>query len=216
MDKNVPKNLIYFIWWNKRNGMLKYNLDLLEQYLHMFDGQRIIKVASALRKDLPAFLKEAELVKNDPVLGEAPHFKESLTHIKGGYTFYGHAKGVSRDANRPLKWWVKQLYKGNLDTPPNLTDYRVSGCFGKLRPGSEQVPVPWHYSGSFYWFTEEILNRYSQRGIPDNIDNRWFTENFPGWLALEEEAEFRLHSSKSLKYNCYSKEFWRHNQHLIP
>lgn len=213
MDETIQKNLIYFIWWNPDNGMLHFNLELLEQYIHLFD-HKIIKIAEP-KGGLPDFLKDSQIVKNDKHLGEAPHFKESLKHVEKGVTFYGHAKGVARPVNDPLKWWVSQLYKGNLDTQPDLENYLVSGCFGKLQPHPVNVPVPWHYSGSFFWFREEILARYRTTEIPAEIDNRWFTENFCGWLAKKEEAEFRLHSNEQPEYKCYSKHFWNQNKHLI-
>ena len=214
MDKNIPKNLIYFIWWKPENGMLKFNLNLLEQYIHLFD-HKIIRIADG-NGPLPDFLKDAQIVKNHRGLGEAPHFKESLKEIKEGVTFYGHAKGVARPVNNPLKWWVTQLYKGNLDSPPNLKGYLTSGCFGKFGAYPLNVTVPWHYSGSFFWFTQEILERYKKSIAPASIDNRWFTENFCGWLAKKEEAEFRLHSNDRSEHKCYSERFWERNKHLIP
>jgi len=215
MDKVVSKNLIYFIWWNNDNGMLMYNLELLERYIDLFDN-KTIKIADGKKNDIPGFLRGAQIVTNYSNMGEVPHFKHSLEEIQGGITFYGHAKGISRKTNNPLKWWVKQLYQGNLESEPNLDDYLVSGCFGKLRVGSRNVPVPWHYSGSFFWFTEEVLGRYKKTSIPRGIDNRWFTENFCGWLVDKEEAEFRLYSSDELRINCYSEDFWQKNKHLIP
>ena len=196
--------------------MLKFNLDLVERYIGLFDGLRIIKIADGKKHQLPEFLKDAEIVDNDPVNGEAPHFKRSIKQITFGHTFYAHAKGISRPVNKPLKWWIEQLYKGNLDSKPNLKDHMVSGCFGKLRPGSIQVPVPWHYSGSFFWFRQEIVERYRLMKVPANIDNRWFTENFCGWLVKQKEAEFRLHASADHIYNLYSEKFWAKHTHLIP
>lgn len=181
----------------------------------LFD-RKIIRVAGANKRELPGFLSEARIVENDPVLCENPHFKESLKEIQEGVTFYGHAKGVSREVNNPLKWWVEQLYRGNLDTPPDLETYLVSGCFGKLRVGSKNVPMPWHYSGSFFWFTQEVLDRYRTRTVPINIDSRWFTENFCGWLVDQQEAEFRLHVSAEIGYNCYADYFWQRHPHLKP
>lgn len=209
-------NLIYFIWWNKDNGMLDFNLRLLEQYIGMFDGKRIIKIADVKPYQIPDFLKEAEIVHNDPINGESQHFKDSLSQIDQGYTFYAHAKGVSRVVNKPLRWWVTQSYHGNLKTRPDLDGYLTSGCFGKLRAGSSRVPVPWHYSGSFFWFRKEVVDRYLSKRVPEMIDTRWFTECFCGWLVDKEDAQFRLHSSDEHKYNCYSEDFWSKYSHLIP
>jgi len=217
----MKKNLIYFIYWRPENGMLHFNLQLLKKYINQFDGKRIIKVAIDdpglnYHAVIPSWLN-ARIVKNDPEYNEARHFRDSLTEIgTEGVTFYAHAKGVTRTVNDPLKWWVELMYKGNLETEPDLTNYIFSGCFGKLRKGSKNVPVPWHYSGTFYWFqNEQVLSRYVTSRIPSEINNRWFSENFPGWIAKQSEAEFRIYSSGASKYNCYSHCFWEQNSHLL-
>lgn len=222
MDKAVKKNLIYFIYWKPENGMLHFNLGLLKRYIDMFDGIRIIKIAVDepdldWSRVVPEWLN-AKIVTNDPQYNEAQHFRDSLEEIgTDGVTFYAHAKGVSRAVNGQLKWWVELMYKGNLEAEPNLSgNHLFSGCFGKLRPGSVQVPVPWHYTGTFYWFRNApVIWRYNDMDIPDNINNRWFTENFPGWIARQEEAEFKLYSSAKHKYNCYRQDFWDENKHLL-
>lgn len=197
--------------------MLEFNLRRMDQYLHLFDGQIIVKVAGVARKDLPdcyEILRNAELVYNLPT-HEAEHFKESLSRLRrdGSVTFYAHAKGVSREPTDELKMWVDLMYRGNLQSPPNLKNKLFSGCFAKLRKGSVNVPVPWHYSGTFYWFrNDEVLRRYANSKIPGSIDNRWFTENFPGWIARKEEAELRLYSTADQRCNFYSPKFWSRNR----
>lgn len=219
MDNSVAKNLIYFIWWNPDSIMLEYNLRFLKKYINVFDGQRIIKIAYDKYSPPKSVVRDlgAEIVSNDPVLNEAPHFKESLSRLNNnGITFYAHAKGVSRQVNKPLMLWVKIMYDYNLKTLPDLSQKLFSGCFGKLRPGSEQVPVDWHYSGSFYWFrNDEVLRRYNSQNIPKNIDNRWFTENFPGWIAKQEEVEFKVYASDEKGFNLYSEKFWMKNPKLL-
>lgn len=226
MDNTVRKNLIYFIWWNPCSEMLFFNLRLMDEYIHLFDGLRIIKIAGvgALNEsvyiDYP-WLKKAEFVENDIRFNEARHFMDSLSRVPrddNSITFYGHAKGVSRHVNNPLKYWVEMLYRGNLGIEPDLSEKLFSGCFGILRLLQGPVSVPWHYSGSFYWFrTKEVLSRFdeSKDSIPQIIWNRWFTENFPGWIAKEKEAEFKLHVEKENLPNCYSDHFWRVNRTLL-
>lgn len=223
MVNAVKKNLIYFIYWEPSNGMLYFNLYLMNKYFNLFDGLRIVKVAGVTSipedalKSFP-FLKEAEFVKNDPVYHERPHFISSLTRLPfdDSITFYAHAKGISRPVNNPLKWWVELMYKGNLEKIPDLSKKLFSGCFGKLRVGSVQVPVPWHYTGSFYWFkTKEVMDRYCSKEITEDIDNRWFTENFPGWLARQDEVLFNIYASDEKRFNCYREDFWAANMHLL-
>jgi len=219
IGKGMKKNLIYFIWWNPDIGMLEYNLDLIEKYLDIFDGEVFVIVAGAFIETLPnrKIFQNVHLKTglNDPINGERDYFKYFLHLLpkEDSITFYAHAKGVSRVVNDPLKWWVKLLYEGNLETFPDLETNLFSGCFGKLRP-SRQCPLGWHYSGSFFWFkTKEVLERYETSDIPKEIDNRWFTENFPALIAKQDEAEFRLWSGNERKMNFYSHDWWnRHTE----
>jgi hypothetical protein len=221
MDNAVRKNLIYFIYWSPENGMLEYNLSLLERYIHIFDGEVIcINVGMeekywSLQKKYTKFTNKITIdnyADNDPVNGEKDYFKYALTLLPkdDSITFYAHAKGVSRMVNRPLKWWVKLLYKGNLDSLPDMKNHIFSGCFGKLRTASTQCPLEFHYSGSFFWFkTKEVLERYEKkRIIPKEIDTRWFTENFPAFIAKEHECEFRLWSGNERGMNFYGDKWW--------
>jgi hypothetical protein len=215
----MKRNLIYFIYWSPENGMLEYNLNLIERYLTMFDG-KIIVILAGTDKEKPKRFSNYSLwdntmfvfVNNDPECGEKNHFKLALKLLPkdDSITFYAHAKGVSRVVNRPLKWWVKLLYKGNLDTMPDLDHHIFSGCFGKLRGASPQCPLDFHYSGSFFWFkTKVVLKRYEKKLIiPKDIDTRWFTENFPAFIAKQEECEFRLWSGDEKGMNFYSDKWW--------
>jgi hypothetical protein len=217
MDKAVRKNLIYFIYWSPENGMLEYNLNLIERYLTMFDGKIIVILAGTDKEEHKRFINYSlwdntmfVFVNNDPEFGEKNHFKLALKLLPedDSITFYAHAKGVSRVVNDPLKWWVKLLYEGNLETLPNMETNLFSGCFGKLR-ASTQCPLGWHYSGSFFWFkTKEVLERHEKIKIPKEIDNRWFTENFPALIAKDHECEFRLWSGNERSMNFYSHDWW--------
>ena len=220
--KGMKKNLIYFIYWSPKNGMLEYNLSLLERYLHLFDGQILLISAGydlfeheeiAIEYFGDDLYEKMVIVPNDPINGEKEYFKKALNLLPkdDSITFYAHAKGVSRVVNDPLRWWVKLLYEGNLETLPNMETNLFSGCFGKLRP-SRQCPLGWHYSGSFFWFkTRQVLERYEKTKIPKEIDNRWFTENFPALIAKQDEAEFRLWSGNERKMNFYAYDWW--NRH---
>ena len=217
----MKRNLIYYIYL-KDCPALWLNLELMDKYIHLFDGQIIIKMAGVvdniniIGQKYPWILN-AELVPNYPT-HEAPHFKQALSELdltEPRMTFYAHAKGVSRPWNKALERWIRLMYMGNLERVPNLWDNLFFGCFGKLRRGSDQVPVPWHYSGTFYWMnTVPVLSRFYKMAIPPEIDNRWFTENFPGWIAGEDEVMFNIHASDEKGYNLYSEKFWSKHPEL--
>jgi hypothetical protein len=105
MESALKKNLIYFIYWDPKSLMLDFNIRFLRKYIGLFNGQKIIKIAVDGVKPPKYLIKElnAEIVPNDPILNEAPHFKESLSRLTNeGITFYAHAKGISREPTGPL------------------------------------------------------------------------------------------------------------------
>jgi len=206
--------------------MLFFNLRLMNDYINYFDGLVTIKIAGVNSLDESVYiqfpwLRKAEFVENDLRLHEARYFLDSFSKLPkndNSITFYCHAKGVSRPVDEALKYWVELLYRGNLETGPNLESNLFSGCFGILKVGSNEVCVPWHYGGSFYWFnTKKVVERFDLYNgkMPSQIWNRWFTENFPGWMANENEAEFKLYSSKDHNISCYSIQFWRFHSELL-
>lgn len=208
-------NLIYYIYWKPENGMLDLNLDYLSRYIHLFDT-KIIKISGVEKVpahyiELYPFLKDAIYVENNDK-HEAEHFKQSLEQVNGCITFYAHAKGVSREVTPERIKWVRHLYVYSLCKVPDLSDKLFCGCFGKIRPGSKKVPTRWHYTGTFYWFrTDEVKQRYSKMKMPKNINTRWFTECFPGWIATEDEAIIRLFSSHKKNYSLANPEWWQKN-----
>ena len=210
MGVNIPKNLIYFIYYGgKITHYHKLNLSLLNKYWSLFDGKKVVKVAvdgraflEPLKKLLPSDC-QIEIVENNPVLGESVHFIDSINRVKDGITFYAHCKGVSRPIWRGLDLWINQLYKGNLNMIPDLNTKLFSGTCGKLLPCPPYVPQDFHYSGSFYWFnTEKVKAR-----IKDYQMDRYLTERFPGIIAKASECNFVYpYSTKNL--NFYDEKTW--------
>jgi hypothetical protein len=209
MVANVPKNLIYFIYFDGYiNHYHRLNLEYLCKYLHLFDGQKIVKIAVnnnsclALVKLLPKDCKY-EVVQNDPNLGEGQHFLESLNRINDGITFYAHCKGVSRPKWKGLDMWVKTLYENNLEVIPDLIYKIFSGTCAKLVPCPPYVPQDFHYSGSFYWFnTAKVKSR--AMGFEAN---KYLTERFPSLMANKRECDFVYPWFKS-NPNLYQEITW--------
>jgi hypothetical protein len=210
MGVDVPKNLIYFIYYGgKITHYHRLNLKLLLKYWHVFDGKKVVKVAidcktflEPLKSLLPSDC-EIEIVQNNPVFGESVHFIDSINKVNDGITFYAHCKGVSRPIWRGLDLWIEHSYKGNLETIPDLSNKVFSGVCGKLLACPPYVPQDFHYSGSFYWFnTEKVKAR-----LKDYEMNRYLTERFPAIIAKRSECLFAYpYSEKNL--NFYDEKTW--------
>jgi hypothetical protein len=178
----------------------------------VFDGQKIVKIAVdgdySVAPIIEMLPKDCEyrIVKNVTQTGECNHFLESLVEVKGGMTFYGHCKGVTRPAWRGLDMWITHLYRKNLTDVPRLGDKIFAGVCGKLLPCPPYVPEPFHYSGSFYWFaTDKVKARLKNKKI---VMEKYVTERFPGMMATEDECIFGFASSNQ-PLNFYEERTWR-------
>jgi hypothetical protein len=210
MGVNVPKNLIYFIYYcGKITHYHRLNLSLLRKYWSVFDGKKVVKVAvdgraflEPLKSLLPSDCK-IEIVDNNRIMGESVHFIDSIGKVDDGITFYAHCKGVSRPIWRGLDQWIEHSYKGNLETIPDLSNKLFSGVCGKLLPCPPYVPQDFHYSGSFYWFnTEKVKSRLKTYEM-----DRYLTERFPAIIAKKNECLFGYpYSDKNL--NFYDEKTW--------
>lgn len=211
MGNDVKKNLIYFIYFNgELNWYHIYNLAFLDAYWDVFNGDIIVKIAVdsdySVEKVSSLLPKECEyeVVKNDPVNGEAFHFLESVNRVNGGITFYAHCKGVTRQRSLGLDIWISRLYNSNLSKVPDMKNIVFSGICGKVVPCPPFVPEPFHYSGSFYWFdTERVKPRIINLPV-----NKYLTERFPAMVAGYGECVFG-HPSGWLNLNYYAEETWK-------
>ena len=120
------KNLIYFCYFKESHisEYTLYNLKALNNYIHNFDGQKIVKIAvddTSINNDhlvslFPGF--EVEIVKNHPEHRESEYFIDSIKQIqnKDSLTFYAHNKGGTTDDyhDDTIKCWLSSMYFFNL------------------------------------------------------------------------------------------------------
>lgn len=219
----MVKNLIYFCYLknSKIGEFTTYHLSLINKYLHLFDGQRLVKIAvDDLRIDnshLKNLFKrcDVEIVKNHPKHRESEYFIESIKEIKNknSLTFFAHNKGGSNEySDDAHKLWVLSMYFFNLEAPylkqteKGLNKDKVfSGILRKTVKCPPWVRSAWHYSGDFYWFhTGKLLE------IPgwDNFTKGKFAmESFPG-KKVSLDKSMCTFISKDYNFETYSKKEW--------
>ena len=190
---NKIKNLIYYCYFENSeiNEYAKYNLELLNKYLPIFNGQKIVKIAvDDLTKDNSHLIKffpncDTQIVQNNKETRESEYFIQSIKEIKdrNSITFFAHNKGSkSGDGNEVIKHWLLSMYFFNLDgmylkfVENNLfRDKTFSGIMRITTPCSPWVNSDWHYSGTFFWFnTDKLFNIDGW----DNFTKGRFSRNF--------------------------------------
>ncbi|MBY6263643.1 hypothetical protein EI613_17230 [Azospirillum sp. 412522] len=165
----TPKrNLIYHIW-PVRDSLWRWNLEQLLHRIELFNGRRIVGIASDARADTPAEVQAMLeghgcefIVRPNRPTGEVETFPIMLRSLRSEepneVTFYGHAKGVKyREAIPPqVRRWTEVLYRTTLDNwggvRTALDHHVMAGSFRRLgRIAPHRFLGDWHYSGTFFW-----------------------------------------------------------------
>ena len=187
------RNLIYHIWPRKGNGVWQWNVEQLLKRIEQFDGVRSIGVATSADADnLVEVQRTFDGVRvdhwiefpNDPQMGEAQTFVKLIECVPVGdnsITFRGHAKGVRYDDPLLHREWTEMLYEICLDDPDHvaaaLEQFPLAGpfCVDNRWPGGNRFG--WYFSGGFYWFTSDILQKPNATAIRNDY---WGAELWPG------------------------------------
>jgi len=188
-DPITVRNLIYHVYPLRKNNEWIRNLQQLRRRLHLFNGKRVVAVATAPNLDHPDFVaavlgKNVEylICPNDPRLREVQTFLPLLQAVRSTTnheaTFYAHTKGCSQhhDLNRDtllaIRYWRNRMYHELLDHYPTifcaLADYAAAGCF-KINVSQQTPPLmtsptgltsgDWHFAGTYFWFRHDRIFR---------------------------------------------------------
>ena len=196
------RHLLYHVMPIRGNGVWQWNLDRLKARLSLFTGGRLVALATDHRTDTAEAVKaylgdgvEYLEFANDPGLREVLTFLPMLERVASyvspnDYTFYGHAKGVTKAVNRAVSVhpWTNVMYETCLDYWPLVQEVLqrqpVCGSFKKVGRGFASAGG-WHYSGTFFWVrNKELFGRTWRR-----IDRTWWgVEAYPGLQFTPEEA----------------------------
>jgi hypothetical protein len=175
------RNLLYNCCPQECNEEWRLNVEKLNQYADIFNGQRLIIVREGEAivplhkvKDVFSFDAEFILLPNDPVLHEVPGFIDILGKLKSTNpqeaTFYAHTKGTRNrmyNVHAPLesiRRWRDMMYEQNLSNPSIdelLQTYACVGCFRSKKPFPKVLisgaDSSWHYDGNFWWVNHARL-----------------------------------------------------------
>lgn len=229
------RHLAYFVYPHAQSGgaVWRWNIDKLKRRLSLFNGRRVIGIAtddstepaSAVREALAGCDCEFLEKPNNPALKEVALYTDLLGRVSH-YTgpehalFYGHAKGVTsrgwtaaQGNQRAIQLWAESLYETCLDHWPAvarlLRDYPIAGPFKRNGYRFPEAPDPsrctWHYSGSFRWHRCADLFARDWR----NVQQWWCGgEMQPGELFHTDEAACIAGEFEEVGLALYTDEFW--------
>lgn len=194
------RNLIYYAYFNVDNipNYIHQHIFLLKKYSYVFDGEKIVYIATddKITPDVESKLKSyfdflnanITVVKNNPDTRESEYFIQQLEDLKkvkreGSITFYAHTKGSTYDTNDNVLKWLVSMYFFNLESQnlsnieSNLVDKTFAGIFRIGFPCPPWVTVDWHYSGTFFWFSDKLFDIDTWNV---NVKDRFSVESYPG------------------------------------
>lgn len=214
------RHLLYHIYPHQENGAWQFNCDQLLKRIDLFDGRRMVAIATGPETDsaadVKAYLAGHDIAfreyRNDHGKQEMISFRdqiEALSKIgRRDAIFRAHAKGVThstkatRRHGRPrADFWtthmpklVASLYESNLDSwdevRQGLETHPFVGAY-KIYNAFQSL-YRWAYAGSFYWFDAQAVYRRNWRKIGGAF---YHCEAWPGDVvpAIEGACLFHDH-----------------------
>lgn len=220
---NPVRHLLYHILPISGNGVWQRNVGQILRRIKLFNGHRVVAICTGPRLDPPDHVKDQFAghvhefieVPNNPGLREVATFEKLFERVESvndqHFTFYGHAKGVTRPSSHPAHPWADLLHQVNLDHWPlveqQLREFPVTGAFKKFGRGwrEKDSNSDWHYSGSFFWFRNQDL--FSQ---PDwrKIDQFWSgIEPYISQHFKSKDGGSLFHEGRVPALNLYDKKY---------
>lgn len=197
------RHLLYFVYPRSHNGVWQKNIDQLLLRIALFNGRRVMAIASDDKADPAGMVRESVAghgfefidVPNTPKLREVIAWLPLWERVAGctgpnDYTFFAHAKGVTRDRMRTAHAWTTLMYEANLDYWPVverlLQTHPIAGALKKLGHKFNRSKLSqWIYAGTFYWVRNRDFFARDWRSVEQEW---WGTEYYPGVLFSVEEG----------------------------
>lgn len=175
----TKRNLLYHVTPFASNDIWRRNIQQLVRRLDLFNGRRVIAVATGeglaspeeVRTSLGHLDVEIMPHPNSRELRENATFLKLLERVASTdpseATFYAHAKGVAKDilcSGDPVgsRYWRNAMYHELLDDWERiaelLEEYPVVGTHRRHHAEQPQIypdgqsSSDWHFAGTFFWF----------------------------------------------------------------
>lgn len=195
------RNLAMFVLPCRGNTMWQWNCAEIARRAHLFNGKRLVYVASDPRLNTATIDEVAERLRpltplmipvaNNRRLREATVFPDMLSRMRSTSpheaTFFCHAKGVTRTED--VRPWTSAMYAGLLDAWPRvdelLTHHAIVGAVLSHQVCRVLGYVPWHYPGTFYWFSHSATFDGRDLSAPQITHG---AEAWPATVFSREEA----------------------------
>lgn len=208
LPPDVTRHLTYHVWPVRERGTWQHNIDQLLKRIDLFNGRRIMGIATgpgaepaeAVKEYVAGHGFEFVVLSNSRKLREVvtwlpmlellePHAREP-----GNVVFSAHAKGV-RHAAKPdddgstVHRWATAMYDVLLDSWDDvraaLDSHPFVGLFKRTNAFRTPSNNVWHYSGTFFWWRADVIFRRNWR----RVDRRFYgVESWPGLMAKREEG----------------------------
>jgi hypothetical protein len=215
------RHLTYFVY-PKTEDSWKWNLQELSKRWELFNGKRILGIASDDQSAKPqAVIDYAAslgmtfdhvlVAKNKAKLREVVLFEPMLKLLhpqsagENEVVFSGHAKGQKYIDSSYTRDWADVMYRVNLDHWPSVENALSTSLFaGAFREyGLFHRGFDWIYSGTFYWWRLAEIGKRQW----NNVD-QWFggTESWPGKLCDPRESACLFMNNST---RLYDKSYWK-------
>jgi len=197
------RHLLYYVYPRRWNGRWQNNVRQLLRRIDLFDGRRVIAIATDDKTDAAADVRAAfdghrcEFIEltNVPALREVIAWLplwERVAAFTGphDYTFFAHAKGVTRASARTAHKWATLMYEACLDYWPVVEQLlQRHPIVGALKKNGHRFNrdrrSEWIYAGTFYWIRNCDFYTRDWRSVEQQW---WGTEYMPGVLYSSAEA----------------------------
>lgn len=229
--------LLFHFFSDWQHDMAMYHLYFLSKIQNLFKEVIISFSHRDLRKDSALSEKIARGVLDHPCLtflhntnnkrlGETTsfyHLLKRIDPIKDDYIFYAHSKGLRHKNYDAILHWVTLLYYKNMSHFDEMvySNAVMGGCFISRMPFDMTNRFPWHYSGSFYWFSPKGERQHRLASILQSKTYDYYsTEKFPSRLCtLNRDCIDFCHTrigSQAVKCPLYDTDFYhKHFPHFV-
>lgn len=223
--QSTVRHLTIHVYPTRQHDGWKWNLRQLQQRWSLFNGQKLLGIASDVQTESAATVVDYArtlgmefdrviAVPNKPTIREVATWLPMLEYLNPSraadneVVFSCHAKGVRHHTmTDTLTGWTRLMWEVNLDdwrTVENaLSSHLMAGAFRRYGNFTTRGNNRWHYSGTFYWWRLAEIGRRNWR----KVDQKFFgTESWPGHVCKANETSCLFMDDCG---DLYKREYWR-------